>query len=271
MNKLIYILLLTLMPAVAGFAQQNDTANVHGRQILTISGEGQQLSKAVADSLYAAEQYQTAADIYEHLLADNGQSAAVCYNLGNAYYRLGMYAKAILNYERAVLLDPSDSDVRANLALAYSKTVDKYESEGQMFYTRWFEGIKDLLSSDGWAYLGAASFIAFVLLLSLYIWGRRTVLRKVGFFGFVICFVSTIVANLCAFAQRSDILAADKGIVMIPSVTVRSTPSDTGTALFVIHEGYKVNIIDKTMKEWVEISINSDKTGWVPAGALEVI
>lgn len=60
-------------------------------------------------------------------------------------------------------------------------------------------------------------------------------------------------------------------LVLNPSVTVRSTPSESGTSLFILHEGRKVNVKDNSMKEWKEIHLEDGKVGWVPASAIEVI
>ncbi len=271
MKKSICLLFFLLLSPLAIIVAQDDSLAVDGHQVVTLGNSGGELDKAIADSLYAKEQYRSAADIYESLLSDKGEAPAVYYNLGNAYYRLGMYAKAILNYERALLLAPSDEDVKTNLALAYSKTVDKYEDEGAMFYARWFDGVKHAMPSDAWAWLAVSSFLAFLLLLSLYIWSKRVVLKKIGFYCSLVCLLVSVVGNVCAFSQRADILARDHAVIMEPSVTVKSTPSDAGTALFVIHEGYKVNVRDNSMSDWVEISISAEQSGWVPRSSLEII
>lgn len=72
-------------------------------------------TKAMADSAYAAADYATAVHIYEQLLSEHGESAEVYYNLGGAYYKMNEIARSILNYERALLLDPSDADIKFNL------------------------------------------------------------------------------------------------------------------------------------------------------------
>ncbi|MBR4845599.1 MAG: tetratricopeptide repeat protein, partial [Bacteroidaceae bacterium] len=82
-------------------------------------------TKAMADSAYTANDYASAAHIYEMLLAEHGESASVYYNLGGAYYKMNEIARSILNYERALLLDPSNADVKFNLELARAKAVDK--------------------------------------------------------------------------------------------------------------------------------------------------
>ena len=82
------------------------------------------VTKAEGDSAYIKDDYATAIQIYESLLK-NGESADVYYNLGNSYYKAGEIAKAVLNYERALLMKPGNSDIRANLEVARAKTIDK--------------------------------------------------------------------------------------------------------------------------------------------------
>ena len=107
-------------------------------------------TKASADSLYAAEHYQQAAHEYEALLKQ-GISSDIYYNLGNCYYRMDDMTRAVLNYERALLLSPGDRDVRLNLQLARSKTIDKIVPESEMFFVTWYRSLVNLMSVDGWA------------------------------------------------------------------------------------------------------------------------
>ena len=63
----------------------------------------------------------------------------------------------------------------------------------------------------------------------------------------------------------------ENAIIMAPSVTVKSTPNEGGTDLFIIHEGRKVMIKDDTMKEWKEIQLEDGNAGWVPTSVIEII
>ena len=58
---------------------------------------------------------------------------------------------------------------------------------------------------------------------------------------------------------------------MVPSVTVKSTPNENGTDLFILHEGRKVLIKDNTMKDWMEIQLEDGNAGWVPVKIIEII
>ncbi|MDE7124928.1 MAG: tetratricopeptide repeat protein, partial [Muribaculaceae bacterium] len=71
---------------------------------------------AQADSAYTSEDYRTAAKLYTRAIEEDGASATVLYNLGNTYFRMGSIGKSILNYERALKLNPSFKDARTNLA-----------------------------------------------------------------------------------------------------------------------------------------------------------
>ena len=108
------------------------------------------LTKADADSAYARGQYQQAIKDYEALLAQ-GVSADLYYNLGNAYYRSENITRAVLNYERALLLSPGDRDIRHNLQMARSKTIDKITPESEMFFITWYRSLVNLMSVDAWA------------------------------------------------------------------------------------------------------------------------
>ena len=105
-------------------------------------------TKVDADALYEKERYREAADAYESVLKEQGVAAEVYYNLGNCYYKLDVIPLAVLNYERAILLDPGDADIRANLALARGKTIDKVVPPSEMFFVTWYRSLVNLMSVD---------------------------------------------------------------------------------------------------------------------------
>ena len=114
-------------------------------------------------------------------------------------------------------------------------------------------------------------FILMILALSLFIFGKRVVLKKVGFISAIFFFLVTILANIFASEQKSELINHDNAIIMAPSVTVKSTPNQSGTDLFILHEGRKVIIKDNTMKEWKEIKLEDGNVGWVPTNVIENI
>ena len=200
-----------------------------------------------------------------------GEAAEVYYNLGNSYYKAGDIAKAILNYERALLIQPGNADIRANLEIARAKTIDKVIPVPEVFFVSWTKSLINCLSVDAWAKVGVVCF--FLLLASLYFFffSKQIVWKKIGFIAGIVFLVLVLLANVFAFQQKNELLNRNNAIVLTPSVTVRSTPSESGTSLFILHEGRKVEIKDNSMREWKEIRLEDGKVGWVPASSVEVI
>lgn len=228
------------------------------------------VTKAEADSAYARGQYQQAISDYEELLK-GGASADIYYNLGNAYYRTENITRAVLNYERALLLSPGDRDIRFNLQLAQSKTIDKIVPESEMFFITWYHSLVNLMSVDGWARLAIFSLALVIILSLLYLFSDRIWLRKVGFFGGTFLLVVFVLANIMAWQQKQNLLYRKGAIVTASSITVKGAPAKNGTDLFILHEGTKVIITDDAMKAWKKIRLADGKEGWIESQKIELI
>jgi len=127
------------------------------------------------------------------------------------------------------------------------------------------------MSVDSWAIWGIVNFLLLIVSLYFFIFSKQVVLKKVGFITGIIFLIVVVMANVFASKQKEELLNRDTAIIMSPSVTVRSTPSENGTSLFILHEGHKVNIKDDSMKDWKEIRLEDGKVGWVPVGSIEII
>ena len=241
-----------------------------GNSLQQISSSLEDATKAEGDSAYMRNDYISAIQIYEALL-NRGEAADIYYNLGNSYYKAGDIAKAILNYERALLLQPGNGDIRANLEIARSKTVDKVEPVPEIFFVSWTKSLINSMSVDSWAVCGVVCFILLIVSLYLFIFSKQIVLKKAGFISSIVFLAVTILANVFANQQKDELTNRNSAIVINPSVTVRSTPSESGTSLFILHEGHKVGVKDGSMKDWKEIRLEDGKVGWVPASAIEII
>ena len=228
-------------------------------------------TKAEADQAYQENKFTDAIMAYEAILETEGESADIYYNLGNCYYKTKNIAKAILNYERAWLLKPGDADIRFNLELARSKTVDQITPTSEVFIVTWIKNITNLMSEKEWGITAIISFLLLLIGLALYIFGNRIILKKIGFIAAAFFLIVCISANMFANGQKNKIVSRSGAIVMSPTITVKSTPNESGTDLFVLHEGTKVYIEDDSMKGWKEIRLEDGKEGWLPASAIEVI
>ena len=228
------------------------------------------MTKTEADSAYTRGQYQEAIKGYEALLKQ-GASADLYYNLGNAYYRTENITRAVLNYERALLLSPSDRDIYFNLQLARSKTIDKITPEQEMFFVTWYRSLVNLASVDGWARTALLALALAIVLVLIYLFSERIWLRKVGFFGAMALIVLFVISNVFAHQQKELLMNRSGAIVISSAVTVKSTPAKQGTDLFILHEGTKVTITDSSMKDWKEIRLADGKEGWIESDKIELI
>lgn len=229
------------------------------------------VTKVEADALYEKEKYTEAIDAYETLLKTEGVAAEVYYNLGNCYYKLDQIPLAVLNYERAFLLDPGDADIRANLALARGKTIDKVVPPSEMFFVTWWRDLTHCMSMNAWATLGIVAFCLMLLGVLVYMLMPQLTMRKVGVYGAMSALVVVVIANLAALSQHVGLAHRNTAIILSPVVTVKSSPSGKSTDLFLIHEGSKVEILDGTMQEWMEVKLEEGKQGWIPVSSAAVI
>lgn len=226
--------------------------------------------KVAADSAFAKEDYKAAVKLYRTAL-EGGESAVICYNLGCCYYRMDDMARSVLWFERAALLDPSDEDIRFNLEMARSKTIDRITPRHEMFFTAAWHSMTSWLSADEWAFWGIGFFALTLVLLLVYFFSSVIAVRKIGFFGALVCLVFVVLTNALAASQRNLQLYRTGAIIMHPAITVKSTPSKSGTDLFILHEGTRVEILDNSMKEWVEVQIADGKKGWMERRQMEEI
>jgi len=239
-------------------------------QCYVISVYAQETLIKEAESAYAQENYTEAIEKYESVLKSYGESSYIYYNLGNAYYKNGEIASSILNYERALLLDPGDSDIRFNLQMAKQRTVDRIEPIEEFFLMKWFHNVQNMGAADSWAKVGVVSFLILIIGLLLFFFSRWIRLKKIGFYLGTFFLLIVIISNIFAYNQKNELINRTSAIVFSPTVTVKSSPDASGTDLFLLHEGTKVNI-KSTLGEWNEIELEDGNIGWMPQKDIIII
>ena len=229
-----------------------------------------QESLTKANEAYAQEDYIKAIELYEQTAREHGVSSDLYYNLGNAYYKHNEFAKAILNYERALLLNPGNEDARFNLDMANTHIVDKIDPVGRFFLSVWIDSMRSYLSFNTWAVIGIIAFFLFIGGCYLYLFTRSVSLKKIGFFGGIVVLLIAIMANCFAWGLNEKKEIRNEAIVFDATVSVKSSPAESGTDLFVLHEGTKVVVLSK-VGEWSEVKISDGNRGWLPSAAIEII
>ncbi|MDR2497194.1 MAG: tetratricopeptide repeat protein [Tannerellaceae bacterium] len=236
----------------------------------SVQVRAQELQLKEAEAAYAQADYTKAIDAYRSVLQTYGESAEVYYNLANASYKNNEIASAILYYERALLIDPGDTDISFNLELARQRTVDRITPIGGFFLTQWLNKLQNMGAADSWAWLGIGAFLLFIACLFVYFFSRQIILKKTGFYLGIFFLIIIIFTNIFAGNQKNELTQHNKAIIFSPTVTVKSSPNPSGTDLFILHEGTKV-AIRNTISEWNEIELEDGNIGWMLAKDMELI
>ena len=216
-----------------------------------------------ANALYTTGEYQQAIVLYEQILSQGQESADLYFNLGNAYYKAGDVNKAVLNYERAKLLAPNDKDIDFNLQIANQFVVTSIEPLPQPFFMRWQTSVINKYTADTWASISICAFLIFLVLLGLLLFSRNISWRRISFWLGIIVIIFSGLTYSFAAKQKKKLVERDHAIVFCPRVTVKSSPAETGTDLFLIYEGLKVEITD-SLNNWKEIKLADGNEGWLP-------
>ena len=230
----------------------------------------EQVNLVKANKAYSAGSYSMAADLYQKIVDAGYASPELFYNMGNAYFKMNDYARAILWFERAKRLDPGNEDISFNLNVANTKISDKIEPLPELFYRRWFNSLVQLFSTDAWALVFICTFISALMGLVLYMASRVMVLRKIGFWSALVLFSLSVFTLTLAWVGYDVAKSTSEAIVFAPTITVKSSPDDKSTDLFVLHEGAKVKLLDN-ISDWYEIRIANGSVGWLPKTSLEKI
>ncbi len=252
-SRHIIILLLLVLPSVKALSQQS-------YQVKFLEGV----------DFYNAADYKSALNTWLDIYNTGYRSAALDYNIGNAYFKLNNVPGAILFFERARLLKPGDDNINYNLQIARTLVVDKFQEIPELFFVRWFNFVSLVLSSNVWAVISIISFILFLIVLSVYLYSSMYKLKVAGFWLAIFCVVLS--ASSISFTLRNKELVYDshKAVIFSPTVNGKSSPDQSGTDLFILHEGSKVSIKDK-VGDWYEIKLSDGNIGWVPSNSLNII
>jgi tetratricopeptide (TPR) repeat protein len=235
---------------------------------LSVSQESQQMTFSKGSELFKAGKYQEALDHWLVLYKSGTRSASLDCNIGNAYFKLSNIPGAILYFERALLLKPADEDISYNLQIARTLVVDKFVAIPKIFFVSWYNFISLILSTNLWARISLTSFILFLLLFSLYIYSSRYRYKVIGFWVAIIMLLVSISSVSFSIRNRSLVFDNRQAIIFNPQVNGKSSPDNSGTDLFILHEGTKVTIEDG-VGDWYEIRLSDGNKGWVPANCLE--
>lgn len=260
-----------LLLSINAIAQEQINEKIPAPSLKTTFADEQAEERFVrGTNFFTSGDYAKALEEWTGLYNAGYRSAELEYNIGNAYFKLNDVPGAILFYERALLRKPADEDINYNLQIARSLIVDRIEEIPEFFLVKWYNFLSLLLPANTWAGISLLTFILCLIFLSLYLYTSGYKLKVTGFWMAIIALVISLLSLVFTLRNKKLVYESNKAIIFSPVVNGKSSPDNSGTDLFVIHEGLKVSVEDE-VGEWCEIRLPDGNKGWVPANSLEII
>ncbi len=219
---------------------------------------------------YNDANYQDAVKNYLQILDNGEHSANLYYNLGNSYYKLNQIGPSIYYYEKALLLNPNDTEIRNNLSFAQNMTIDVIEAVPQTSLSKAISAFKEILSFDQWAYVAVGCMILFVFLYLAFYFLQFATQKRIAFILSFLALFFMAISTIMAIVQYQDFNTTQPAIIFAEESKVKAEPNNRSNEVFVLHEGSKV-YIESQLNDWNKIKLVDGKTGWIPAIDLKVL
>lgn len=223
-----------------------------------------------ATKAYNEGDYELAIENYQHILESGSHSASLYFNMGNAYYKLNEIAPSIYYYEKALLLDPNDTEIRNNLNYAQQMTIDDIDPIPQTAVSRITSRVMNIMTYDQWAYTSIFFMILFVFLYLAFYFFQFSDKKRLAFIGSMICLFLTVLSVTLAALQYQDFKETRPAIIFAVETAVKEEPNNRSITLFTLHEGSKV-FVEETLEDWNKVRLSDGKNGWVPVSDLRAI
>ncbi|OXA94973.1 tetratricopeptide repeat protein [Flavobacterium hercynium] len=230
-----------------------------------------QTSFEKGNALYQKGQYKQAAEEYENIIKEDKQhSAELYFNLANCYYKLNQVAPSIYNYEKALVLKPNDAETLNNLKFAKKLTIDEIKEVPKVGFEKLIQNFTSIFDYNMWAKIAVA--IAFLFLLSFigYYFSELTLTKRIYFIGMFILLVALVVSVTAGISEKSNYENDRPAIVFAEMSEVRSEPQKAGSAIFLLHEGAKVYVIE-TLGTWKKIELTDGTEGWIDSTTIREV
>lgn len=221
-----------------------------------------------ADSTYAVGHYAEAQILYDSIIEQGYASAALYYNLGNTFFKQNQLGRAILNYKRALRLQPRNADYLHNLRFAQGKAIDVIDSPVESPFERLQHVFFSSLRMTTWSSFSLSFSMLTLLFFSFYYLSYTPSLKRIFFAFFLLFMGATALTYSGACYQRDKGKDRRRAYVVVPNVMVKNAPASGGGDAFMLHDGSPLTLV-KRMNNWYRIRLSDGKVGWIPYGAIE--
>ncbi len=223
-----------------------------------------------ANQAYREGNFSEAIRLYEALLQAGYRSEALFYNLGNSYFRTDSLGRAVLQYERALVLDPTDADIQHNLEVVRSRLRDEHLPPPVILVVQWWNKISFSFSANVWSYGALISLWMAIGGLSLWLLGKARRYKKIGFITGVVLFSWSLLFFALANSRMQGDKGSRRGVVLEKETLLHTAPDIKSPVQDTLYEGATMQILD-VIGEWHKIRLYDGAEGWLPANSFEKI
>lgn len=222
------------------------------------------------NAAYERGAFEEAAGIYREVAAAGVESAALHYNLGNALFKGGHLGRAILEYERALKIDPGDEDSRENLEYLRTLTVDEIVPAASPLNALGIAYLMGLTTPGQDALLLVLAWLASGIALGVGIAARGENVRRSAYYAAGALLVPALLFGASLGGKLWIASSGEHAIVLAGEVEVLSGAGEDNPALFTVHEGLKVRVRSRSGR-WAQVSLANGMTGWLPQDSFEAL
>jgi tetratricopeptide (TPR) repeat protein len=223
-----------------------------------------------ANKAYEKNDYKTAIETYSNILHNGYENGELFYNLGNAYFKTGQFANAILNYERAKKYLPNDEDLKHNIAIANLRIPDRLEKVPKLFIFEWWDSLKNLFPLSFYQIFVFILFTILIIFITLFFWSHDYSFRKKVFFIGLFYSIIFVLVSAAFISKAVELDSKRSAVVFSQTVDMKSSPDESSTTLYMIHYGLKVDILDE-LENWYRVILPDGKTGWIKTSNVTII
>jgi len=216
---------------------------------------------------YEAGDYARAIALYEVLLENEFEDAAVYYNLGNAYYASGQPGLSLVNYLRANRLSPRDAEIITQINRVRAERVDFQGDETTPIdrlarFSQVFMTTTELRNA-----VLTLWFSLFVVATGWFILEkRRSIIRPIVIGNVVILLLGLVLLFPRIYVETER----PKAVVIDLIVEARSGPDEDYLVLFPLYAGAELRVVE-TREGWSRFVLPDGRQGWLPTTTLETV
>ena len=214
------------------------------------------------NALYQKGNYQEAVTSYESVLKTKKHSAELYFNIGNCYYKMNKVAPAIYNYEKALLLNPDDTEIQNNLKFAQKLQIDDIKEVPKVGFHKLIQDFTSTFNYNTWAWISTALSTLFLLCFIGYYFSQITQSKRIFFIGMFLVLFTLLLSVSSAIFEKSHYQNDQPAIVFAEAAPVKSEPKKESADAFVLHEGTKV-FIQENLDNWLKIQLADGTDGWI--------